>query len=300
MKEQTTILLDSMLIPDNGRVLMLDDRLLVSDNLGILFTQFSPNDISEWSSRFPLKPITTTMIIVVKGAVKISINFRDYDVTDNTCAIIPSDTILQGINHIDNAQVIVLSFMDDYLPELAATLQNVINHIGAQPLMLLSLQAEHAQALMNCYAILRTILSQPTFACGNEAVAAKCVELMASLILQNGCQKTVQVSKTTRQDEIVAHFLESVSQNYRLHREISFYASQLGLSLKYMSHIVHEQTGRHPSAWIRDYVILDAKAMLHSGRYTVQQVSSELNFPNQSFFGKYFKEAVGISPKKWK
>ena len=107
-------------------------------------------------------------------------------------------------------------------------------------------------------------------------------------------------SKSTRKDEIVSRFLQCVADNYRLHRELSFYANELGLSLKYMSHVIHEQTGRHPSQLIKDYVILDAKTMLRSGRYSVQQVSDELNFPNQSFFGKYFKEAVGVSPKKWK
>ncbi len=78
------------------------------------------------------------------------------------------------------------------------------------------------------------------------------------------------------------------------------YATQLGLSLKYMSHVIYEKTGRHPSKWIKDYVILEAKTMLRSGNYSIQQIADELHFPNQSFFGKYFKEAVGVSPKKWK
>jgi AraC-like DNA-binding protein len=103
----------------------------------------------------------------------------------------------------------------------------------------------------------------------------------------------------SRRDEIVARFLCCVQENYREHRDLGFYADLLGLSLKYMSHVIFEQTGRHPSQWIKDYVILDAKTMLRSGRYTVQQVAEELNFPNQSFFGKYFKEAIGMSPKKW-
>ena len=53
------------------------------------------------------------------------------------------------------------------------------------------------------------------------------------------------------------------------------------------------------SEWIKDAVILEAKAMLRKGSYTVQQVSLALNFPNQSFFGKYFKSAVGMSPRQY-
>lgn len=47
------------------------------------------------------------------------------------------------------------------------------------------------------------------------------------------------------------------------------------------------------------YVMLDAKALLKSGKYTVQQVSDMLNFPNQSFFGTYFKKESGVSPKAY-
>ncbi len=45
--------------------------------------------------------------------------------------------------------------------------------------------------------------------------------------------------------------------------------------------------------------MLDAKALLKSGKYTVQQVSDMLNFPNQSFFGTYFKKESGVSPKAY-
>ena len=45
-----------------------------------------------------------------------------------------------------------------------------------------------------------------------------------------------------------------------------------------------------------NYVILEAKALLKSRKYTIQQISNMLNFANQSFFGKYFKDKVGCSP----
>lgn len=52
--------------------------------------------------------------------------------------------------------------------------------------------------------------------------------------------------------------------------------------------------------WIDDYVILEAKALLRSTNLTIQQISYELNFPSQSFFGKYFKRLTGMSPKEYK
>ena len=63
--------------------------------------------------------------------------------------------------------------------------------------------------------------------------------------------------------------------------------------------MVYAVSGRHAGDWIRDYVILEAKALLKSRKYTIQQISDMLNFANQSFFGVYFKKEVGCSPKAY-
>jgi AraC-like DNA-binding protein len=47
-------------------------------------------------------------------------------------------------------------------------------------------------------------------------------------------------------------------------------------------------------------VVLEARALLKSTNMTVQQISDELNFPSQTFFGKYFKRRVGMSPKEYR
>ena len=64
--------------------------------------------------------------------------------------------------------------------------------------------------------------------------------------------------------------------------------------------MIYKESGKHAKDWIRDFVIKDAKTMLKSGNYTVQEVSEILHFANQSFFGKYFKGAVGCSPIAYK
>jgi AraC-like DNA-binding protein len=58
-------------------------------------------------------------------------------------------------------------------------------------------------------------------------------------------------------------------------------------------------SGRHPTDWIRDYVLLNAKALLRNEDLSVQQVSDMLAFPNPSFFGKFFKEHVGCTPGEY-
>ncbi|OUP10687.1 hypothetical protein B5F34_04580 [Mediterranea sp. An20] len=89
--------------------------------------------------------------------------------------------------------------------------------------------------------------------------------------------------------------MQLLKEHYTSERNIGFYADKLCLSPKYLSQMVLAASGRHVKDWVQDYVILEAKALLRSRQYTVLQVSDMLNFPNQSFFGVYFKKAVGCS-----
>lgn len=104
----------------------------------------------------------------------------------------------------------------------------------------------------------------------------------------------------SKKDKFAGRFLVLVRDNYRNHRTLDFYAEKLSLSPKHLSKILKQHTGKSGAEWIEDHVILEAKALLKSTEKTIQQISDELNFPSQSFFGKYFKRRTGISPKSYR
>lgn len=96
------------------------------------------------------------------------------------------------------------------------------------------------------------------------------------------------------------HFINLVGLHFREERKIGFYADKLHISPKYLGSLVVQLTGRTASQWIAGYVIAEAKDLLLNTNMSVQQISMELNFPNQSFFGKYFKSHMGISPGEYR
>lgn len=95
-------------------------------------------------------------------------------------------------------------------------------------------------------------------------------------------------------------FLSLVQEHFKNERFLDFYAKQLGISPKHLSRTMKSVTGYTAVEWIERYVILEAKVMLKSTNLSIQQISDELNFPSQSFFGKYFKKNVGVSPKEFR
>ena len=112
--------------------------------------------------------------------------------------------------------------------------------------------------------------------------------------------KQRDTAAATSKNSIVDRFLSLVEEHYREERLIGFYADKLCITPKYLSKLVKENTGRSAGEWIESHVILEARAMLQSSDMTIQQVATSLNFPNQSFFGKYFKRSTGLSPKQYR
>lgn len=104
----------------------------------------------------------------------------------------------------------------------------------------------------------------------------------------------------TVQNRIADRFIRLVQEHFRTERFLDFYATKLDITPKHLSRTIKQQTGTSAVDWINRFVILEAKVMLRSSNLNIQQIAEELNFPSQSFFGKYFKKATGISPKDYR
>lgn len=95
-------------------------------------------------------------------------------------------------------------------------------------------------------------------------------------------------------------FMQLIAREYCTHREVKWYADQLKMSPKYLSEIVKEVSGRPAGQWITSFVITDIKALLRNSDLSIKEIAVEMNFPNQSFLGKYFKNATGMSPVEYR
>jgi len=103
-----------------------------------------------------------------------------------------------------------------------------------------------------------------------------------------------------KKEEIVKQFLTLMYENYIDHRDISFYANRLYVTPRYLSSIVKNKTGRAPSDWIEQRVVTHAKQLLGYSDLSIKQIAARLHFANQSFFGKYFRQRTGMSPKEYR
>lgn len=106
--------------------------------------------------------------------------------------------------------------------------------------------------------------------------------------------------KKGRAEVIFTDFIELLEMNFRTERRVGWYAQQLCITPKYLSETIRQISQRTPNEWIDNYVIMELRVLLKNSRKSIKQIAQEMNFPNQSFLGKYFKEHVGMSPMSYR
>lgn len=104
----------------------------------------------------------------------------------------------------------------------------------------------------------------------------------------------------SRQEIIFTKFIKMVEKNFRHERRVAWFAKELNITPKYLSETVKSVSHRTPNEWIDYYTILELRVRLKNTIKSIKEISDELNFPNQSFMGKFFKDHVGMSPSQYR
>lgn len=133
------------------------------------------------------------------------------------------------------------------------------------------------------------------------------LEIIRNLLLsflyeiEGGCppKEPAATRKLSRKEELFDQFQHLLFRHFKQERGVRFYADRLFVSPKYLSETIKDVSGRPAGKWIEEAVILEAKVLLRQPAMNVAKVAEALHFPNQSFFGKYFKKNTGKSPSAY-
>lgn len=109
-----------------------------------------------------------------------------------------------------------------------------------------------------------------------------------------------QRRNANRKEDVLLKFISSLYKNYKEEHEVTFYSQQQYLTSRYFSAIIKEKSGKTPSQWIATALLVEAKNKLRQSSLSIKEISEYLCFPNQSYFGKWFKNLTGISPLDFK
>lgn len=245
-----------------------------------------------------------TIGVVCGGTMRISINGKGYKLQTNSMFVIYSTTNISAMKCSKACCGYMVQFKRRYLSEISVDANDYFAaDMVARTNPVYKLPDESALHLHQI-AIKLAIISNDYQIAFREGLVNSLAGAFFYMTLAeiSACGKLSEADKdrVSGSDGIMSRFADLLRDHHAVERGVGFYAEKLGITPKYLSIVCRKKVGKTASRVIDEVVIHNAKMLLKQPGVSVHEVSVKLNFPSQSFFGKYFKQRVGISPSRYK
>ena len=272
---------------------------------GIMGECIAANSASEMEIfRFPSRLNALIIGVGTEGETSLTSNLQEFRLKKDSLFIFSPKHILQvQSNNRFKAHLIVIA--PDFLKRINIDTKRMMPlflQFGSLPCM--ELTHAESQSLRSFISMVEQELKGSETDFSSEIIGG----LIAATIYKVGDILThyltehpeVDSPMHNRAEEYFKQFTELLGEHYKHERSVGFYAQQLCITPKYLTTLIKRISGKSVSEWIDNYVILEAKTLLKYSNMSVQEIAYYLNFPNQSFFGSYFKRNAGMSPSQYK
>ena len=255
------------------------------------------------SSAFECRELTqlnrNAFLLCTSGSVRLSLDNKEYRLAAGDLFLYPAFS-----------QFAVISFEQEFKGVLgAADFEHVLKALEAagQTARLtqirlnpqISLSKEQFRRIMRMVEIIRLRREETTEF--STRIVHALIQVLLFELMDIYLSATPKADATMeRSDVVFMRFLSVLSQHFRREREVAFYAGELNLTPRYFATIIRNKSGLSPVGWIARFVIAEAKALLERPDISIKEVAATLNFPNQSFFGRYFKQHAGMAPGEYR
>ena len=254
--------------------------------------------------RFPCRIDAFIIGVGTEGETSVSFNLHEFRLKKDSMFIFTPKNILQ-VNSQQYFKANVIAISPDFMRRINIDIKNMM------PLFLkfvenptLALTPEEIRSMRGMIAQIERETRGPethfSFDIVSGLIAAtiyKVGDIMYHYLAEH---PEGQNNSHNRAEEYFKQFTHLLGEHFREERSVGFYARQLCITPKYLTTLIKRISGQSVSEWIDNYVILEAKTLLKYSTMSIQEIAYYLNFPNQSFFGSYFKRNTGMSPSQYK
>jgi YesN/AraC family two-component response regulator len=274
---------------NDGIEAQFGEDIILFNNIKVLFGMPEPFDAMNYATSIGCK----------RGKLTATINLNEITLNaDNIMVLLPGDKVqLKTIS--DDFIGYAVSIDKKYINNLYITASQTMSlFLQFKKSPIIKMDKETWELMDSHYAILRKVVrmhnSHYRYEIIQNLMSAFCLIDIDS-IYNNNDNDTSQ-----RMQEIFDKFYNLVRIYYKESRKVVFYADKLCITPKYLSATVKKCTGRSANDWIYDYILAEAKRLIKTTDLSVVEISNQLGFNNQSFFGKFFKQRTGTTPYRFK
>lgn len=248
-----------------------------------------------WMASSPFLVEDYRMGMVVRGQLRGIINLQEHTLQEGTIVFITPGTIVEP-----------LEVSDDFLLEgmgLPADLF-LMAHGGRLP-ELFNRQVKDGRRIVSFEerTILDRMLRLLHDLMGEDGTSKEVIYSLITTVTHYYDQlfhDRTSVSSPSHSNEIFNRFLRLVNLHGSKEHQLAFYAEKLCITSRYLGTVVLSTSGVGAKEWIDRAVISTAKVLLRHSDKQTSEIADELNFPNVSFFCKYFKRLTGSTPLQYR
>ena len=258
-------------------------------------------DKNEWLPQGKtIKVDVDTIIFCRKGTANIEIDLIPYEIVANTQLIIIAGSIVHNISNSDDFKISYITFKHEVYDEATAQLEPSFTfflkeypcvQLGEKRInkmnYLIEAMEDFYNEKTNCFRV-------KIFKNNIQSFLLDVYDKTRTLF------KIDKSEEVGRREELFIKFIHLIHKYCPQQREVGFYAEKLYITSRYLSSITQNVADKSAKYIIDKHAIQRIKIMLKYSNMSIQDISYELNFPDQSFFSRYFKKHTGMSPLEYR
>ena len=244
------------------------------------------------------------IVFCIKGKIQALMNGQRLDLQEGQIAIVPPNVTVTDIMISPDFNLKAMFFTNRILQSFLREKISVWNdmmYIHRQYVFTLS--DDHIDLYNHFYDMLLLSFSQKF----NSRYHTDIIQSLFQAAILVCCgmldQNLVSDSKVGHEKTADYHFkrfLDLLNASPYKRRSVASYANELYISPKHLTAIVKKSSGKTANQWIKERLLEEIRLYLKQTDLSIKQVSDKLDFPNPSFFGKYVKEHLGMTPGEFR
>ncbi len=242
----------------------------------------------------------TTVLIVGQGSMTLEIDFVKYELMRNSILTISPQATVRCLDASEDFLCSYITYNHDFAVDVMVRPEpSYMDFIRNYPIGTIDngrLEAINASIGNVTYFLYENKGSHRMLIVKNtvQAILMECYDVIFEKIMPD------TTTTMNRQNELFVEFIHLVFEYGAKEREVAFYADKLCITPRYLSKIVHNISKETAKDIINRHCIQEIKTLLRSTNDSLQSIAASLDFPDQSFFTRYFKKLAGMTPKEFR
>lgn len=243
------------------------------------------------------------MGVCTSGIITMNVNDKRRSATCNQVMLITDESVVNDIRYSDDYDgfgfLISYQFLQDVLKDVR-NMSDLFLLSHNHPVF--NLTDKEVAGARNYFRTIKEHIMESTSRYRLEIIRLTILTMIYDMAasFDRAIDQPGKNEKQSRSEQIFVEFVQRVENNYREHRQVQWYAGEMGLTPKYLCEVISSVSRRSPNEWIDKFVTSEMRNLLRHTNMKMNEIAKVMNFPTQSFFGKYFKENVGVSPSDYR